>query len=178
LPAFAQLRGVQEAPVRAQVLRERLVERTRHVAGNRIQGLVAAGEAVRAAGVDQRDRALRQAALDPRRVHRAVEFARSDGSGPDYRHAGVQRVASRAPGGETAIQHLHQGVTAGAQQPPQPRSDRAVGLVIRNDQRSGLEAPLAQRARERGGDGSGCRPVAADRGPESCCQDARRLRPM
>ena len=52
-PAALEFGGRQEAPVGAQIGRERMIDRARHVAGHRIQGFDRAGEALRGACIHQ-----------------------------------------------------------------------------------------------------------------------------
>ena len=81
LPAIAQLFDVQEPAVSAEIARKRMIERARHVSGNRVERLVLAGKAVGATCIDQRNVALRQRRLDRLRVEHSRERLRRDNGG-------------------------------------------------------------------------------------------------
>src|ERR1700733_4361346 len=144
-PAAAQRRGIEEAPLRIKVAREGRALRTGHVAGDRIDLLVLAGEAIRGARMDEQNLARRKrsahliAAQRRLRIHMRCELARR----PRLAF-GADRQARRKPCGVTAVEHGHLLMTDPAQQPPGARRVGAVALIISHHLHAPINAPACR----------------------------------
>ena len=80
----------------------------------------------------------------------------------------AQRMAGRGPGPDAAVEHRDPAAVAEVvEHPPQPRRDRAAGVVVGDDEMVGADTercqPLRRRRPARAGDGGRARPGRRDR---------------
>src|SRR3546814_17008176 len=121
------------------------------MARDRVHRLVAAGEAVGGARIDQHDRLRCERRTDGIRVepageltHRHVLYGRHPGRRIDHRQT------ERTPGRESTIEHRDASMTRGAPPPPQSRRAPALALIVGDDMRIDVYAQGREAWRERG----------------------------
>ena len=102
-----ELRGERrcglEAAVRAEIVRERPIDRARNVPGHRIQRLGVATEALAGAGVDEQMRPRWKSGADRSRIERGRDRSRRERGGGIGRRVGGDRPSLAGTEGEAAV---------------------------------------------------------------------------
>ena len=121
-PPSPQLRGAKEAPLRVQIVGERVVDRTRHVSRHRVQRLDGSRKALGRPRIHQNTarilerlehlgRGYRRLRLRPRGEARRTRVAPARIACTSVRCARFDRSATVNPSRESAVEHRDAGMT-------------------------------------------------------------------
>ena len=124
------------------------VDRTRHVAGNAIDGFDFTAIAFRSARVDQHI-VRRKSRRDPGRIEQTAGIECACIVGRRHgRHGVTGGQTQRDPACPSAVEHGNILMAQCAQQPPQPRSECAITGVVSDDLRFGRNPAATEPAAE------------------------------
>ena len=140
------LRAAAKRPFAAEIGRERMIARARHVAGDGVDRLDFAGEALGRARIEQTPVGVPHALGDfaARRTTCRGSAALRNVSARRARNLGGRRQSGGGPGLEAAVEHRDRAMADPAQQPPQARRVDAVVGVVGDDLRRRRHAPAGR----------------------------------